>query len=227
MPAIFITGSGTGVGKTFVTRGLIAHYRDAGKAVDALKPVMSGFDPAAPLTSDTGHLIDALGRSVTAAGIERISPWRFRAPLSPDMAARAEARSIDFESLTCYCRAAIANGAGTLLIEGIGGIMVPLGPRRTVLDLMVALKAPVILVGGSYLGTLSHVLTAQDVLLRHVLDLRAIVISESEGEPPPLCETLATLRNFAAVPLIGLARQAAAGDGENSEAFQRLAELLA
>ncbi len=225
MPAVFITGSGTGVGKTFVTRGLIAHYQSAGKRADALKPIISGFDPALPLESDTAQLIEALGRSVTADEIARVSPWRFRAPLSPDMAARAEGRMIDFESVTGYCRAAIANNAGDLLIEGIGGIMVPLGPRHTVLDLMVALKAPVLLVGGSYLGTLSHMLTAQDVLLRRALDLRAIVVSESEGASPPLGETLATLGNFAAVPLVGMARQAAVG--ENSEAFQRLAELLA
>jgi dethiobiotin synthetase len=225
VPAIFITGSGTGVGKTFVTRGLIAHYRSAGKPVDAIKPIVSGFDPAAPLHSDTALLIEELGRSVTAGEIERISPWRFRTPLSPDMAARAERRAIDFESATAFCRASIAKTAGTLLIEGIGGIMVPLGPRHTVLDLMGGLKAPLVLVGGSYLGTLSHVLSAQDVLLRRGLDLRAIVICESEGAPPPLHETLATLSNFAAVPLIGIGRQTA--EGEKSEAFQRLAAPFA
>jgi dethiobiotin synthetase len=224
VPAVFITGSGTGVGKTFVASGLIAHYRSAGKPVDALKPIISGFDPAAPLTSDTAQLIAALGRSVTVDEIQRVSPWHFRAPLSPDMAARAEGRTIDFASVTAFCRAAIVKASGTLLIEGIGGIMVPLGPRHTVLDLMVELKSPLFLVGGSYLGTLSHVLSAQDVLLRRGLDLRAIVISESEGEPPPLGETLTTLSNFVAAPLIRLARQSAEGD--NSEALQRLAALF-
>jgi dethiobiotin synthetase len=225
VPAIFITGSGTGVGKTFVTRGLIAHYRSAGKPVDAVKPIVSGFDPAAPLHSDTALLIEALGRSVTAGEIERVSPWRFRAPLSPDMAARAEGRAIDFESATAFCRASIAKTAGTLLIEGIGGIMVPLGPGHTVLNLMGVLKSPLVLVGGSYLGTLSHVLSAQDVLLRRGLDLRAIVICESEGAPPPFHETLATLSNFVAVTLIGIGRQTTRG--EKSEAIQRLAALFA
>lgn len=225
MPAIFITGSGTGVGKTFVMRGLIAYFRSAGRPVDALKPIISGFEPAAPLESDTAHIIAALGRSVTADEIKRISPWRFRAPLSPDMAARAEGRTIDFETVTGFCRAAIAATSGTLLIEGIGGIMVPIGPRQTVLDWVAALRQPLILVGGSYLGTISHVLSAQDVLLRRGLDLRGVVISESEGTPPPLYEVLTTMRNFVSLPLIGLPRQAA--DGELSKAFQCLAELFA
>jgi dethiobiotin synthetase len=223
--AIFITGSGTGVGKTFVAAGLITYWRALGKPIGALKPVLSGFDPAAPLDSDSAILIKALGRSVTADELQHISPWRFRAPLSPDMAARAEGRSIDFQEVADLCRAAIAKTSGTLLIEGIGGIMVPLDPRHTVLDLMVALRQPVVLVGGSYLGTLSHVLSAQDVILRRNLHLRAIVISESEGSPPPLHETLVSLSNFITAPLIGLARQGP--EARNHEAFQLLAELIA
>jgi dethiobiotin synthetase len=223
--AVFITGSGTGVGKTFVACGLIHHFQAAGKPVDALKPLASGFDPVSPLGSDPALLIEALGHNVTADELRRISPWRFRAPLSPDMAARAEGRTIDFEAIADFCRAVIANTVGTLLIEGIGGIMVPLNQRRTVLDLLVALGQPVVLVGGSYLGTLSHVLSAQDVILRCSLDLRAVVISESEGTPPSLCETLATLENFITVPLIGLIRQDA-GE-QNREGFHRLAELIA
>jgi len=164
------------------------------------------------------------GRSVTIDELQRISPWRFRAALSPDIAARAEGRTIDFQEIADFCRAAIARTVGSLLIEGIGGIMVPLDPRHTVLDLMVALNQPLILVAGSYLGTLSHILSAQDVILSHRLDLCAVVISESEGEPPPLCETLVTLGNFITAPLIGLTRQAEGGG--NSEAFQRLAELV-
>ena len=225
MLAIFITGSGTGVGKTFVTKGLIGHYRSAGRPVDALKPIISGFDPAAPQDSDTAILIEALGRSATAREIERVSPWRFREPLSPDMAARAEGRTIHFNGVTGYCRAAIATTRATVLIEGIGGIMVPLGPRYTVLDLMGVLKAPLILVGGSYLGTLSHVLSAQDALLHRGFDLRAVVVCESEGAPPPLHEILTTLSDFVSVPLIGFARQVA--EGEKSEAFQRLAAMFA
>ena len=223
MPAVFVTGSGTGVGKTFVATGLIGYYRALGQKVSALKPVVSGFDPAAPEDSDPAMLLEALGRNVTADEIARISPWRFRAPLSPDMAARAEGRSIDFRQVVDFCRTEAAAARGILLIEGIGGVMVPLGPHHTVLDLIAALDLPLILMGGSYLGTLSHMLTAHDAVLRRGLKLRAAVISESDGSPPPLDETLTTLGNFIAAPVAGLPRDKAAASG----AFQRVAELIA
>jgi dethiobiotin synthetase len=122
--AVFITGSGTGVGKTFVAANLLLHLRRRGQRVRALKPVVSGFDPANPCGSDPAILIEAAGRKVTPEEIDRVSPWRFRAPLSPDMAARAEKRAIDFDAVTGFCRSAIAEG-GITVIEGIGGIMVP------------------------------------------------------------------------------------------------------
>ena len=225
MSVVFITGTGTGVGKTFVAAGLIRYFRGLGQPVAALKPLVSGFDPAAPSGSDPAILLDALGREVKPEEFQRISPWRFRAPLSPDMAARAENKAIDLHAVVDFCHAAIAGNDGALLIEGIGGIMVPLDARHTVLDLMIALNQPLILVAGSYLGTLSHVLSAQDVVLRHALDLCAIVVSETEGAPVPLDATLATLANFAKAPLLGLRRQISAR--QNDAVFQNLAELIA
>jgi dethiobiotin synthetase len=223
--AVFITGTGTGVGKTFVAAGLIRYFRALGQPVAALKPLVSGFDPAVPSGSDPAVLLEALGREVTTDEFNRISPWRFCAPLSPDMAARAENKAIDLQAVADFCRAAIAGTAGALLIEGIGGIMVPLDARHTVLDLMIALNQPLILVAGSYLGALSHVLSAQDVILRRALDLRAIVVSESEDAPVPLDSTLATLANFAKAPLLGLLRQVPAR--QTNAVFQTLAELIA
>jgi dethiobiotin synthetase len=223
--AVFITGTGTDVGKTFVCAGLIRYFRRLGQPVNALKPLVSGFDPAAPSGSDPAVLIEALGREVKLEELERVSPWRFRAPLSPDMAARAENKAIDLQAVVAFCRAAIARSDGVLLIEGIGGIMVPLDARHTVLDLMRLLNLPLILVAGSYLGTLSHILSAQDVMLRHALDLRAIVVSETEGAPVPLDATLATLANFVKAPLLGLRWQVPAR--QNDAVFQNLAELIA
>ncbi|HEY8033736.1 MAG TPA: dethiobiotin synthase [Methylocella sp.] len=224
MPAVFITGTGTGVGKTFVATGLIRYFRGLGQPVNALKPLVSGFDPAAPSGSDPAVLLESLGHEVNREELKRVSPWRFRAPLSPDMAARAEARAIDVQKVVDFCRAASARNDGVLLIEGIGGVMVPLDECHTVLDLMLALNQPLILVAGSYLGTLSHVLSAQDVILRHALELRAIVISESDGSTVPLDATLATLLNFAKAPLLGLRRQVPAS--QNDAVFQRLAGLI-
>ncbi|HET6374921.1 MAG TPA: dethiobiotin synthase [Methylocella sp.] len=224
MAAAFITGAGTGVGKTFVACGLIRHYRRQGRSVSAIKPIVSGFDPASPSGSDPALLLGALGEEFNAVTLERVSPWRFRAPLSPDMAARAERRPIDFPAVSAFCRAAMAEARGTLLIEGIGGIMVPLDARHTVLDLMIAVKAPVVLLGGSYLGALSHTLSAQEALLRNGLGLCAIAISESQGSEVPFEETLVSLGHFAKAPLLALKRQDR--DGPNAKVFHRLGEII-
>jgi len=210
MSAIFITATGTDIGKTFVTAGLIRHLRALGREVDALKPVMTGFDPAHPEASDAGVLLAALGRPIIAAEIARISPYRFSAPLSPDMAARRERRDIDFNALTEFSAGAAARAKGTLLIEGIGGVMVPLNDRHTVLDWMVALTCPVILVTGSYLGSLSHALTSIDALGPRAIAIRTVVVNETPGSTVTLPDTVATLTRFAApIPVVALPRQPA------------------
>lgn len=206
MTAIFITATGTDVGKTFVAASLIRHLRQMGQVVDAIKPVVSGFDADHPEASDSGILLRALGLPVTPQEIERISPWRFRAALSPDLAAQREGRRIDVDAVISFCQDAIEQRQDILLIEGIGGIMVPLYEQRTVLDVMMALQLPLILVAGSYLGTISHTLTALDALFRRDMKLLAIIVSETLSSAVPLDDTVATIARFAQ-PVIGLPRQ--------------------
>src|SRR6516162_10694461 len=181
MTAIFITGTGTEVGKTFVAASLIRHLRQMGRTVEAIKPVVSGFDPDRVAGSDPAILLEALGFPATLPNIERISPWRFRAAMSPDAAARQEDRRIDVDELLAFCQSAIAQRQEILLIEGVGGIMVPLDQHRTILDVMMALELPLVLVTGSYPGSISHTLTALDSLYRRDLNVIATIISESPG----------------------------------------------
>lgn len=207
MASVFITASGTDVGKTFVAAGLIRHLRGKGEAIDAVKPIVSGFDPASAGDSDCGVLLRALGLPLSEEEIEDISPWRFTAPLSPDMAARHEGKEIDFEQVVSFCETAIEEAEGSLLIEGVGGVMVPLDQDSTVLDWIAELDLPVVLVAGSYLGSISHTLSAAEVLDQEDCDLRAIVVSESEGSQVPLYETVATIARFLpAVEVIALPR---------------------
>jgi dethiobiotin synthetase len=207
MSAYFVTATGTDVGKTFVTAGLVHQLRENGGVVSAVKPVMSGFAWQTAATSDAGVLLTALDLPVTEENIRRISPWRFAAPLSPDMAAARENRQIDFDALVTWCRRAIAANAGTLFIEGVGGVMVPLDARRTVLDWMAALDLPLIVVAGSYLGTLSHTLTALDAVARRGLTVAALVVNESAASPVPLDETIATLGRFASgIQIVSISR---------------------
>jgi dethiobiotin synthetase len=204
--AIFITGTGTEVGKTFVAASLIRHLRQMGRSVEAIKPVVSGFDSDHPAASDPAILLNALGFPATLPNIERVSPWRFRAAMSPDAAARQENRRIDVAEVVAFCQSAIKQRQEILLIEGVGGIMVPLDEQRTLLDVMMALQLPLILVAGSYLGTISHTLTALDALFRRDLSVLAVIVSETPGATVPLAETVAAIGRFAE-PVIGLPRQ--------------------
>lgn len=164
--------------------------------MQALKPVISGFDAKTMAESDTAILLQALGREPTADAIAELSPWQFAAPLSPDMAAAREGRDIDFETLCRFCGDAAGNLPGVTLVEGVGGVMVPLTDSKTVVDWISSLKMPALLVVGSYLGTLSHTLTAHAVLTQRQIPVTAVVISESEESPVPLAETEATLTRF-------------------------------
>ncbi len=225
MSAYFVTATGTDIGKTFVTAGLIRYLRAHGETVAALKPLVSGYDPSVVETSDPAVLLRALGRSVTAEEIARIAPFRFRAPLSPDIAAAREGRSIDFDALVAFARGEIATHRGLLFVEGLGGIMVPLDASRTVLDWMAALGLPTILVIGGYLGTISHTLTALDVLARRSLAVRAIVVSEGERDTVALEDTVASIARFANdTAVMGLPRLP--GGLTEHPAFAQLAALL-
>jgi len=197
MTTMFVTATGTGVGKTFVASGLIRQLRARGRTVEARKPIITGFDPRLADVSDTGRLLAALGRPLTADHIAAISPYRLRAPVAPDLAARLEGGAIDFTELAAFCRDAIARHKDALIIEGIGGVMVPLDDRHTVLDWMIEVDLPLLVVAGSYVGTLSHTLTALDVLGRNRLKIAGVVVSETPHSAAGLDETAKTIRRFA------------------------------
>ncbi len=205
MTAIFITATGTDVGKTFVVASLIRLLRQMGRTVDAIKPIVSGYDATLSAASDPGVLIGALGLPFSPEAVDRVSPWRFRAAVAPDLAARREGRSIDVDAVVAYCQGAIERRRDILLIEGVGGIMVPLDDHRTILDVMMALRVPLMLVTGSYRGTISHTLTALDSLFRRDLNVLATIVNETPGSSIPLGDVVASIGRFTE-PVIGLPR---------------------
>ena len=194
MSAIFVTGAGTEVGKTLTACALIARLRARGAAIDAYKPVLSGYDPAAPQTSDAGRLLAALGRPVTAQALDEIAPLRFLAPLSPPDAARREGISLGLADLTATCQARMASTPGLLLIEGAGGVMSPIAADGLNLDLMERLDLPVVLAAANYLGAISHVLTALTAISTRKLRVAAVVLQDLEPGGPELADTAAALR---------------------------------
>jgi dethiobiotin synthetase len=217
--AHFITAAGTDSGKTFVAEGLARALRARGRPVRALKPVMSGYAEAAVAESDAGRLLVACGLHATAQNVAAIAPWRFAAPLAPDRAAAREGRTIDFDALLDWCRAEIVLNDDALLIEGIGGVMVPLDARRTVRDWIAALELPTLLVAGTYLGAVSHTLSALAALREVGVRPAAVVVNES-ATGVGIADTLASLAPHAeGIPLPLIARGATAG-------FAALAELV-
>lgn len=203
MTAIFITATGADVGTTPVVAALVRQLRQTGRTVEAIKPVASGYDPVKAATSEFGMLVAALGQPFTPEAIERISPWRFRANLPPDLAAREESRSIDVDAVIAYCKDAIERRRDVLLIDGGGGIMTPLDAQRTILDVMMALQLPLILVTGSYPAAVSHALTALDSLFRREMNVLATIVSETPGSGIALNEVVSSISRFAA-PVIGV-----------------------
>lgn len=221
MITIFIAGAGTDVGKTWITAALARALLAGGATVALFKPVASGYDPARPEESDAGRLLAALGRAPTPDAIAQICPLRLAAALSPPAAARREGVTLTLEGMVDSCRARIAAaGTDVLLIEGVGGLMSPLTETATGLDLMAALNVPAILVGGTYLGAISHLLTAAEVIKARRLPLLAAVASESLPPAPDFAETVADMRRaLGQVPLFAAARDNEAEAGRLSEAI--------
>ncbi|AHJ67517.1 Dethiobiotin synthetase [Granulibacter bethesdensis] len=201
---VFITATGTDIGKSYVTAGLIKAFIRAGQQIQALKPVLSGT--AHPPT-DADLLMKALqeGPDADDLDLDEIAPWRFAAPLSPDMAAEQEGRSIPFDALIRHCA---KPRTGQVLIEGVGGVMVPLDHSHTVLDWIAALQPRILLVAGTYLGTISHTLTALSALQARGLSVDWLVLNESSSQPVPAHQTASTLTRFGAPAPFILPRQA-------------------
>lgn len=223
MSAIFVTGAGTDVGKTFVAGGLVTELRRRGRAVAAFKPLASGFDPAQPQASDPGALLTALGQPISPTNLDRIAPFRYRAALAPDIAAAAEGKSVDFDAVVAFARQAIAV-AEFVIIEGVGGVMSPITEQHTVIDWIAALGIPALLVTGTYLGAQTHVLTALAALQRRSIAVHAVIASETASSTVSLSENALSLARFVApVPVVAIPRLPPDG---SHPAFVTLADLF-
>jgi dethiobiotin synthetase len=210
----FVTGAGTNIGKTYVTALLARQHLAAGRRVLALKPVASGVPSmrsAAFALTDTARLLEAQGLKVTAANVDACSPWRFKKPLSPDMAAAAERRTLTSETLLNWIRNRIAAtpSNSTVLIEGVGGVMSPMTHDALNLNLIKILHCPAVLVTGSYLGALNHALTALETLKAHKIDVKAVILNESTESTVKFEATLDSLRRFAPTHRIATLRRGA------------------
>ena len=227
MASYFVTSTGTDVGKTFVTSGLIRYLRESNQPVAALKPVVSGYDSSVVETSDPAVLLSALGRPAHRRRNRTHRTLAFPRPacrpISPPRAKAAASTSTNwFHSAATRSM----RRKGRCLSKVWAGSWCRSTRRRTVLDWMAALDIPLLLVVGGYLGTISHTLTALDVLAQRKLTIAAIVVSESERDTVELDDTVDKHLAFCRcrVGVVGLPRLPA---GINHHpAIARIAALL-
>ncbi len=219
---VFVTATGTGVGKTVISAALARHWSGMGRRVAALKPVETGCDPE---PADARTLAEACGAPSLA---EVAGFYRARAPLAPWAATLAgEAPPPAPARLADAVRAA-AEGADVWIVEGAGGVLVPLDATHDLIDLAVRLGFGALLVAHDGLGVLSYTLTAAEALARRSVPLLAVALvrhnPEEEEEDPSLRSNAAILSTrLAPVPVLSVPPLR---DDGFSLAVQRLAEVI-
>ena len=182
-PGLFITGTDTEIGKTYVTALIARALVAAGHQVGVYKPAASGcrIVDGACVADDAVQIWEAAGRP---ADLEHVCPQRFGAPLAPHLAARAEGRSIDAALL----REGVAfwrERSDVVLVEGAGGLMSPISDDEFVVNLAIDLGYPLIVVAPDVLGTINHTLSTLIVAATcgEGLDVAGIVLNRCRQDP--------------------------------------------
>jgi len=219
-PAIFVTGTDTGVGKTLVTAVLARHFTDLGMNVGVMKPIETGVRDPGQLGPDAALLRWAAQATEPDA---LISPCRFTLPASPHQAA-AEARTvIDIERIVTAFQA-ISEGKDLTLVEGAGGLMVPIRGGYLMSDLAMQMDLPVLVVTHPRLGTLNHTLLTTFAIRAMGLDLCGMVINRLPEHPATVeREAPHLLSSIASADLLGVFPET---DGDEQSKVVQLADTL-
>lgn len=179
---LFVTGTDTDAGKTALSAALIAAIRAAGQGVRAYKPAVTGLDdPAEHWPAD--HMLLA---SLCGLDREEVAPLRYGPAVSPHLAAQLANALVDSEQIVAAARLAASAAAAqdaTLIVEGVGGLLVPLTDDLSVRDLAAELRLPLLLAARSGLGTINHTLLTIEAARGANLDLRAVVLTPWPQEP--------------------------------------------
>lgn len=192
---VFVTATGTEVGKTVVAAALARTLAAGGRSVAVFKPCVTGLDE--PGESDPELLRRASGSAQSDA---EIAPYRYGPPASPHLAAALAGEEIDPARLRAAAQAA-ADRAEALVCEGVGGLLVPLAPAYTVRDLAADLGYPLVVVAAPGLGTINHTLLTVESARAVGLAVVAIVLTPWPAEPTEIerdnRETIARLSGIA------------------------------
>jgi dethiobiotin synthetase len=198
---VLITGTDTGVGKTFVACGLAALLRDFGYRVGVMKPAETGCAErdGELFPDDAVRLKEASGCDVP---LEKICPYPLREPLAPSIAAERAGVTIDIDRLMDVYHE-ISSGHDITLVEGAGGLMVPLLPSYTYADLAKVLKLPLIVVAANRLGAINHLLLTLEHASCKGLPVLGYVLNQLESPLSLAAETnREVLANLSAAPCL-------------------------
>ena len=186
IPGLLITGTDTGIGKTLIAGAIAAHLRKQGVRVGVLKPAASGcVSRREGLVSEDAEFLAHCADAPHPLDI--IAPQRFAEPLAPAIAAGRLGVSLDWDAVQRSMNI-IARDSDILIVEGVGGIMVPMDARHTMLDVAQWLKFPAVVVARPNLGTINHTLLTVNALRDAGVKVAGVVVNRYPAEMPGVAE---------------------------------------
>ena len=204
IPGLFITATDTEVGKTVIAGAIANHFLRQNRKVAVLKPIATGCVPRREgLVSEDAEFLASCADARFPLDI--ICPVRYREPLAPQVAADRAKQPVDYEAITRSLTLMICD-SDIIIIEGIGGLMVPLDPKHTTLDLAKWLGLPTVIVARPTLGTISHTLLTVEALRRAGIPIAGIVINRYPADSASIAEESnpRTIEKHARVPILAI-----------------------
>lgn len=201
LTGLFVAGTDTGVGKTRIAAACVAHIAARGRKVVGMKPVASGCPVSgAELCDDVQQLMATTNVEVPQ---DWINPYRFVPPVAPHLAAEMAGQTISLEHIqTCYNQ--LRARADVVVVEGVGGLLVPLNDAEDTADLAVRLNLPVLLVVGLRLGCINHALLTVAAVQQRGLRLYGWIANALEPAMPLQDEVIGALAQRIDAPLLAI-----------------------
>lgn len=196
-----VLGTDTWVGKTYYSAQLIKHFTAQNVKAIGMKPIASGFDqlPNGEWQNEDVAQLSAASNVVAPMGF--INPYAFRPAIAPHIAADESSVNIEITTIV-EAFSQLSKLADVVVVEGAGGLMVPLNPDETLLDLAKVLQLPVIVVVGMRLGCINHALLTVNTLLQHQLNVAGWVANQIDPNMSRYTQNLETLKERLTVPML-------------------------
>jgi dethiobiotin synthetase len=225
---VFITGTDTGVGKTLVTSALVTCLKQQGIDVGVMKPIETGMSPSPKAPSDGSRLRKAAG---CHDPMTEVSPYRFRLPLAPLSAARAEGRTVLTTTIIRIFQTLLQKHS-LVVVEGAGGVYVPITQSLNMADLIHMMKLPAVVIGHSGLGGVNHALLTIQALRERKIPVLALVLNQlrpvlTRTESLQELSTVTLLRRLAKVPVVGPIAYSQGFNRHRDKGLSQLAETSA